>query len=70
MPLGTVLIAPREWLIVGVIIFSVLLLALLGALGARIGGAPTTKAALRVAVWDAIAMGLIARVGAMFGAVV
>jgi VIT1/CCC1 family predicted Fe2+/Mn2+ transporter len=70
MPLGTVLIAPRERLIVGVVIFSVLLLALLGALGARIGGAPTTKAALRVAVWGAIAMGLTAAVGAMFGAVV
>jgi VIT1/CCC1 family predicted Fe2+/Mn2+ transporter len=70
IPLLTVLIVPRAWLMAGVVAASILLLALLGGFGAFIGGAPTTKAALRVTFWGALAMGLTAAVGAMFGAVV
>lgn len=70
IPLLTVLVVPRIWLIAGVVVISVLLLSLLGGLGAFIGGAPMTKAALRVAFWGAAAMALTAAVGAMVGAVV
>jgi VIT1/CCC1 family predicted Fe2+/Mn2+ transporter len=70
MPLVTVLLAPQAWLIAGVIVFSILLLAVLGALGAWVGGAPVTKAALRVTLWGALAMGLTAAIGKMLGAVV
>jgi len=70
MPLLTVLVTPKSALIPVVVGGSILLLALLGGLGARAGGAPVTKAALRVTFWGALAMGLTAGVGALFGAVV
>jgi len=70
MPLLTVLVTPKSALIPVVVGGSILLLALLGGLGARAGGAPVTKAALRVTFWGALAMALTAGVGALFGAVV
>jgi len=46
---------------------SLLFLALLGSLAAHAGGARMTLGALRVTFWGAIAMGLTAGVGALFG---
>jgi len=46
------------------------LLLLLGGVAARLGGAPLTRGALRVAFWGAVAMGCTAAVGRLFGAVV
>ena len=45
-------------------------LALLGGLGARAGGAGMIKAVLRVTFWGALAMGLTAGIGRVFGTVV
>jgi VIT1/CCC1 family predicted Fe2+/Mn2+ transporter len=70
IPLLTVLIAPTTMLIPIVIGTSILLLALLGGFGAHAGGAPVMTAAWRVTFWGALAMGLTAGVGALFGAVV
>ena len=42
-------------------------LALLGGVAARVGGARVTVGALRVTFWGALAMGLTAGVGALFG---
>ena len=42
----------------------------MGALSARIGGAPPLYAAIRVTFWGALAMGLTAAVGWMFDAAV
>lgn len=70
MPLFTVLVVPTTMLIPVVIGTSILFLALLGGFGAHAGGAPVTKAALRVTFWGALAMALTAGVGALFGAVV
>ena len=42
----------------------------LGALSARVGGAPVAKAAGRVAFWGALAMGLTFGVGRLFGTMV
>jgi VIT1/CCC1 family predicted Fe2+/Mn2+ transporter len=47
---------------------SLLLLALLGALAARAGGASVAVGAVRVTVWGAVAMAATAAVGAIFGA--
>jgi vacuolar iron transporter family protein len=69
MPLVNVIVMPQAWLISGVVGSSILLLALLGGIGARAGGAPVTRAALRVTFWGALAMALTATVGALFGAV-
>ncbi len=51
-----------------VVASSVLLLLALGALAAKLGGAPLWKGALRVAFWGALAMGATALVGRLFGA--
>ena len=54
------------WGIVGV---TIVLLLVLGALAAKVGGAAVGKGALRVAFWGAVAMGCTALVGRLFGAV-
>lgn len=70
LPLLTVLIMPESSLVLGVSLTSLVFLALLGILAARAGGAPMGKSALRVTFWGALAMGLTAGVGALFGTVV
>ncbi|MET0519453.1 MAG: VIT family protein [Burkholderiaceae bacterium] len=47
---------------------SLVFLALLGALAARVGGAPMGPGARRVTFWGALAMGVTAAVGSLFGA--
>ena len=49
---------------------SLLFLAVLGALAARVGGAKLLPAAIRVLFWGALAMAVTAGVGALFGTVV
>lgn len=46
---------------------SLFFLALLGAIAGYTGGAPVVKATARVTFWGALAMGLTAGVGALFG---
>jgi VIT1/CCC1 family predicted Fe2+/Mn2+ transporter len=48
---------------------SLLVMAVLGALGARTGGAPMWRGAVRVAFWGALAMIITAAVGALCGTV-
>ncbi|HEY2375245.1 MAG TPA: VIT family protein [Gemmatimonadaceae bacterium] len=47
---------------------ALVLLAVLGALAARVGGAGVARGAIRVAFWGALAMGVSALVGRLFGA--
>jgi VIT1/CCC1 family predicted Fe2+/Mn2+ transporter len=70
MPLAMVLLMPQSFLVVGVSIASLFFLALLGAIGARAGGANVARATLRVTFWGALAMVLTAGIGAIFGTVV
>ena len=49
---------------------SLLFLALLGALAARAGGASVMPSIIRVTFWGALAMGITAGVGVLFGTVV
>jgi VIT1/CCC1 family predicted Fe2+/Mn2+ transporter len=67
LPLLVVLLAPPPWLVPGVILASLAFLALLGAVGARAGGAGVVKPTLRVLVWGAAAMLVTAAVGRLFG---
>jgi VIT1/CCC1 family predicted Fe2+/Mn2+ transporter len=55
-------------LIEAVVVTTLLLLALLGATGARIGGAPLWRGALRVLFWGALAMAVTAGIGHLVGA--
>ena len=70
LPLAIVLLAPIGLLVAIEALASLLFLALLGALGARAGGAPILKAALRVTFWGALAMALTAGIGLMVGTAV
>jgi VIT1/CCC1 family predicted Fe2+/Mn2+ transporter len=70
LPLAIAAIVPEAALIPSVSGSSLAFLALLGGLAARAGGARTWVGALRVGFWGALAMGLTAGVGALFGAVV
>jgi vacuolar iron transporter family protein len=70
MPLLTVLIAPSSGMVEAVSLACLPVLALLGVLAARAGGAPMGKAAARVTFWGALAMAATAGVGAVFGTVV
>jgi VIT1/CCC1 family predicted Fe2+/Mn2+ transporter len=69
MPLCVAGVVPDRALIVSVSGTSFLCLALLGTLAARAGGAPLGLGALRVAFWGALAMGITAGAGVLFGAV-
>lgn len=70
LPLLIVLIAPESLLLPVVFVVSLIFLAVLGAMAANAGGAPMLKAAGRVTFWGALAMGITAGVGALFGTVV
>ncbi len=63
-------ILPVGSLAPGVVVVTLALLLVLGGVAARLGGAPLTRGALRVAFWGAVAMGCTAVVGRLFGAVV
>ncbi len=70
MPLLMVVVAPAGVLIAAVAGASLVFLALLGALGARTGGAHVLTATLRVTFWGALAMAITAGIGALFGTIV
>lgn len=67
LPLLIVLLFPVSALMWTVSGSSLVFLALLGALAGRVGGASMMTAAWRVTFWGALAMGLTAGVGAIFG---
>jgi VIT1/CCC1 family predicted Fe2+/Mn2+ transporter len=67
LPLLVVLLVPSAALVWAVSASSLLFLALLGSLAARVGGAAVITAAARVTFWGALAMALTAGVGALFG---
>lgn len=70
LPLLLVLAVPANALVWTVSGSSLVFLALLGALAARAGGSPVGTSVARVTFWGALAMGLTAGVGALFGATV
>ena len=70
VPLTTVVVVPDTSVIPFVVASSLLCLTFLGGLAAGAGGAPRIAGARRVLFWGALAMGLTAGVGALFGTVV
>lgn len=70
LPLLITYVVPEATLIVWVSATALLFLALLGLLSAYTGGSSLLKGAFRVFFWGALAMGLTAGVGALFGTVV
>ncbi len=70
MPLLMVVVSPARWLVLTVPLASLGFLALLGAIGARTGGANVWRATARVTFWGAFAMALTAGIGRLLGTVV
>ncbi|HEX5631865.1 MAG TPA: VIT family protein [Gemmatimonadales bacterium] len=70
LPLLMVAIAPAALLVPITIGASLVLLAVLGGVAARVGGAGVLKGAARVTFWGALAMGVTALAGRLFGAAV
>lgn len=69
LPLLVTVFAPASILIPLIFGTALVFLALLGALAAHTGGAGVMMGALRVTFWGALAMGVTAAVGALFGTV-
>jgi vacuolar iron transporter family protein len=70
LPLLAALLAPAASVSLAVAGASFLLLLVLGALAASLGGAAPVRGALRVSFWGAVAMAGTALVGHLFGAIV
>ena len=70
LPLLMVVISPIGAIVPIVSAASLGFLALLGAIGARAGGANVFRATARVTFWGALAMALTAGIGKVFGTVV
>lgn len=68
LPLTTVLITPERFVVAAIAGSSLVCLAALGMISARVGGAPIARAVLRVVGWGALALAATAAVGALFGA--
>jgi VIT1/CCC1 family predicted Fe2+/Mn2+ transporter len=67
MPLVVAAITPEPQVIVTTMLVSLLCLMCLGGVAARVGGANVLTGALRVTFWSALAMGVTAAVGTLFG---
>jgi VIT1/CCC1 family predicted Fe2+/Mn2+ transporter len=70
LPIAAYFAAPLSLRGSGIVVASIASLAMLGALGGRLGGAPALRAAVRVALGGGLAMGVTAAIGHFFGAVV
>lgn len=70
LPVAVTLMVTLENVILWISIMSLVFLAALGAVAAKAGGAPLLAGAWRVTFWGALAMGITALVGRLFGAVV
>ncbi|MFM8541762.1 MAG: VIT family protein [Chakrabartia sp.] len=70
LPLLVTWLAPLAGVEYAIAAASLLFLAVLGAMGGKIGGAPMGRAVLRVTFWGAFAMAATAAIGKVFGTVV
>ena len=66
-PVLVALVTPGAYVSYSVSATSLLVLAVLGAIGARTGGANVVKGAVRVMFWGVLAMAVTAAIGALVG---
>jgi VIT1/CCC1 family predicted Fe2+/Mn2+ transporter len=67
VPIAALLLAPTPLRIPMIALFSLASLAALGAFGGRLGGASPVRAAVRVSLGGALAMGVTALIGRILG---
>jgi VIT1/CCC1 family predicted Fe2+/Mn2+ transporter len=70
LPLLMVVVSPINTIVPVVFVASLGFLALLGAIGAKAGGADVLRATGRVIFWGALAMALTTGIGKVFGTIV
>ena len=70
LPVFMAFVTPERLLFPAVALACLVFLALLGAVGAKAGGAPVGRAMVRVVVFGALAMAATSAIGALVGAVV
>lgn len=69
-PVGIAILAPQDIAKEAIAAGSLVLLFLLGLIGAKFGGAGLWRPAFRVAFWGALAMGITAAIGTLTGTAV
>ena len=67
LPLLIVLLFPITSLKIWLYIFTIIFLAILGAISAKTGGSSFKKSMIRIIIWGTISMGISAFVGYLFG---
>ena len=67
LPTLAAFLAPSNAVVLVVPLAALIFLVALGAVGARAGGAPGIRPALRVGFWGALAMAVTAGIGALVG---
>jgi vacuolar iron transporter family protein len=70
LPLLIAVLVPHASLIAAVFASTFVFLAMLGAAGARIGGAKLSTGVIRVTFWGALAMGITTLIGKLTGTIV
>lgn len=70
LPLLAAMLAPLNAIVPAISVATIGFLALLGALSARAGGTKLFKPLVRVVFWGALALGVTASIGRLFGTVV
>ncbi len=70
LPLVAIGVSPASARVAICVAVTLAALALLGDIGARLGGAPPLRAMLRVLAWGAVAMAVTAGIGALVGTTV
>jgi VIT1/CCC1 family predicted Fe2+/Mn2+ transporter len=69
LPLVAVAVTPAGARVPVAVAVTLIALAVLGDLGARLGGAPRRPATVRVVVWGTVAMAITSGIGALVGTV-
>lgn len=69
LPLVAAIVTPEQRMVPAVAGLSLVFLALLGAVAARVGRARMLRGALRVTFWSALAMAITAAIGHLFGVI-
>ncbi|MEO7209356.1 MAG: VIT family protein [Chitinophagaceae bacterium] len=67
LPFLVSIFAPIKYMVVFQYSFSIIFLALSGAIAAKVGGSGVVKGILRICFWGTVAMGMTALVGYLFG---
>jgi vacuolar iron transporter family protein len=67
LPMLVSIFAPIRWMVLSQYLFSIVFLAVSGAVAAQVGGSNITKSIVRICFWGTVAMGVTAAVGYIFG---